>query len=965
MVAMNDSSSAPDLTAELPERLVKHTVRYADHRSVNRDDLTPMMRHYAELKDQYPHALLLYRVGDFFETFFQDAIAIARELELVLTSKDAGKAVGRVPLSGIPHHALDRYCAALVEKGYAVAICDQTEDAADVQGRLVTREVTRVVTPGTVLEEGMLQARRNNFLVAIAIAGNHWGLAYADISTGEFLTTQAGGLEQLTQELLRLQPAEVLVPTDAPDPGGLLRPALLKDKAARRPDDLPDCLPPQFCYTFRAQLPFTHTEARQRLLQRFRVRSLEGMGCEQMPLAVRAAGGLLEYLEDTQKMMQVLLQPLATYHMTEFLVLDHQTRRNLEITQTARDGTFHGSLLWALDRTVTAMGGRAMRRWLLQPLLEVEGIRARQSTVQELVEDGALRQALQQLLKQIYDLERLTGRAGSGTANARDLVALADSLIRLPDLALLVAEAKSPYLQAVQIPPADLEELGYHLKAHLVDNPPIHLTEGGLIQSGVNPQLDALRQQIDSDQQWIARLEATERDRTGIPTLKVGFNKAFGYYISISRAKSGKEPPEGYIRKQTLTNEERYITLELKDKESALLNAQQDLHKLEYDLFVALREEVSQYADPIRKVARAIAAIDVLCAFAEVAIYQGYCCPEITAGREIDIEEGRHPVVEQTLPAGFFVPNSTQLGESGVGSRESGVPEEERVKSEEELVKSEQEQNHNAQASSTQTSNLKPQTSKPHPDLIILTGPNASGKSCYLRQVGLIQLMAQVGSFVPANRARLGVSDRIFTRVGAVDDLATGQSTFMVEMNETANILNHATARSLVLLDEIGRGTATFDGLSIAWAVAEHLATEILARTLFATHYHELNELASILPNIANYQVVVKEMPDQIIFLHKVRPGGADKSYGIEAGRLAGLPTSVIQRARQVMGQIEKHSRIAVGLRQSNGGTVAEDAPQADYDATPTRRRRKRNPSPRVSERSSGPQPEQQLDIFG
>jgi DNA mismatch repair protein MutS len=954
---MTDPSAAPDLTSELPERLVKHTVRYADHRSVNRDDLTPMMRHYAELKDQYPHALLLYRVGDFFETFFQDAIAVARELELVLTSKDAGKAIGRVPLSGIPHHALERYCAALVEKGYAVAICDQTEDAADVQGRLVQREVTRVVTPGTVLEEGMLQARRNNFLAAIAIAGNQWGLAYADISTGEFLTTQAGSLDQLTQELLRLQPAEVLVPTDAPDPGGLLRPALLKDMASRRPEDLPDCLPPQFCYTFRAQLPFTHTEARQRLLQRFRVRSLEGMGCEQMPLAVRAAGGLLEYLDDTQKMMQVLLQPLATYHVTEFLVLDHQTRRNLEITQTARDGTFHGSLLWALDRTVTAMGGRAMRRWLLQPLLEVDGIRARQATIHELVEDGAMRQALQQLLKQIYDLERLTGRAGSGTANARDLVALADSLVRLPDLARLVAEARSPYLKAVQSTPPELEELGYHLKAHLVENPPIHLTEGGLIQAGVNPQLDALRQQIESDQQWIARLEASERDRTGIPNLKVGFNKAFGYYISISRAKAGKEPPEGYIRKQTLTNEERYITVELKDKESALLNAQQDLHKLEYDLFLALREEVSQYADPIRKIAKAIAAIDVLCAFAEVAIYQDYCCPEITEGREIDIEDGRHPVVEQTLPAGFFVPNSTMLGNSGDRKQESGGREEEQAKS--------KVPNSDSKANTPHHSNLTTPNLLP-PDLIILTGPNASGKSCYLRQVGLIQLMVQVGSFVPARSARLGVSDRIFTRVGAVDDLATGQSTFMVEMNETANILNHATARSLVLLDEIGRGTATFDGLSIAWAVAEHLATQIRARTLFATHYHELNELASILPNIANYQVVVKEMPDQIIFLHKVRPGGADKSYGIEAGRLAGLPASVIQRARQVMGQIEKHSRIAVGLRETSGGVIPDDPTVTEVDpASSPGRKRNRNSSPRASEPAPATEPEQQLNIFG
>ncbi len=878
----------PEPTNSLPDRLVKHAVRYADHHSVNWDDLTPMMRHYVELKDEYPHALLLYRVGDFFETFFQDAITVSRELELVLTAKDGGKEVGKVPLSGIPHHALDRYCALLVERGYAVAICDQTEDAAEAQGRLVQREVTRVITPGTVLEEGMLNARRNNFLAAVVIAGNHWGLAYADISTGEFLTTQSSQLEQLSQELMRLQPSEVLIPTNAPDLGRLLRPG--ERGSQLQLEDVPDCLPTQFCYTLRSQAPFVLSEAKQKLLERFRVRSLEGMGCEHLPLAVRAAGGLLEYLEDTQRSSDILLRPLCTYMLTEYLVIDHQTRRNLEITQTTRDGTFHGSLLWALDRTVTAMGGRALRRWLLQPLLDVAAIQARQDTLQELIEQGALRQSLQQLLKQIYDMERLTGRAGSGTANARDLVALADSLQRLPELAALVSLAKSPYLTPLQTVAPELEWLGDRLKAHLVDNPPIHLTEGNLIRTGVNAQLDALRQRIDADEQWIANLEVTERQRTGISTLKVGYNKTFGYYISVSRAKSGDQVPEGYIRKQTLTNEERYITSELKEKENALLNAQGELGKLEYDIFVELRTEVSQHADPIRTVAQAIAAVDVLCSLAEVAVYQGYCRPQMVATREISIQDGRHPVVEQSLPAGFFVPNSTDLGDR---------------------------------------SDLAATT----PDLIILTGPNASGKSCYLRQVGLIQLMAQIGSFVPAAQARLGICDRIFTRVGAVDDLATGQSTFMVEMNETANILNHATPNSLVLLDEIGRGTATFDGLSIAWAVAEYLAMEIRSRTIFATHYHELNELASILSNVANYQVVVKELPDQIIFLHQVRPGGADRSYGIEAGRLAGLPASVIQRAKQVMGQIEKHSKIAVGLRQSGAASNKPQEKNGKYKA--------------------------------
>ncbi|MGK7891895.1 MAG: DNA mismatch repair protein MutS, partial [Leptolyngbyaceae cyanobacterium] len=744
--------------------------------------------------------------------------------------------------------------------------------------------------------------------------------------TGEFLTTQSSELDHLTQELMRLQPSEVLVPTNAPDLGGLLRPG-------EKSEHLPDCLPSNFCYTLRSQAPFTQTESRQRLLERFRLRSLEGLGCEHLPLAVRAAGGLLQYLEETQKENQILLQPVATYTLSEFMVLDHQTRRNLELTQTSRDGTFHGSLLWSLDRTVTAMGGRALRRWLLQPLLEIEAINARLDSIQELIHNGPLRQDLQAMLKQIYDLERLTGRAGSGTANARDLVALADSLIRLPDLARLVAYAESPYLKAVQTVPPRLEELGLHLREHLEDSPPLYLTDGGLIKPEVNAQLDTMRQNIADDQQWIADLEKVERDRTGISTLKVGFNKTFGYYIGVSRSKQD-QVPQDYIRKQTLTNEERYITTELKERETRVLNGKDEINQFEYDLFVELRNDVADHAGPIRKVATAIAALDVLAALAEVAVYQGYCRPTLVPTRQLTIEDGRHPVVEQSLPSGFFVPNSVDMGE-GVGEWGSeGVGE----WGSEGVVNEPKIQN--------------PKSKIQNPDLVILTGPNASGKSCYLRQIGLLQLMAQVGSFVPAQAATLGVCDRIFTRVGAVDDLATGQSTFMVEMNETANILNHATEKSLVLLDEIGRGTATFDGLSIAWAVAEHLAQEVRSRTIFATHYHELNELASLLPNVANFQVTVKEMPDQIIFLHQVHPGGADRSYGIEAGRLAGLPTTVIQRAKQVMGQIEQHSHIAVGLRgEGSGGAVAEEK------SVPKKRKKGRS---RVSDSAA----EEQLKMF-
>ncbi|MDB9545284.1 DNA mismatch repair protein MutS [Microcystis aeruginosa CS-1036] len=838
---------------------------HRDYRGLDRDKLTPMYQHYVEVKETYPNALLLYRVGDFFECFFQDAVIISRELELVLTSKEGGKGIGRVAMTGVPHHALERYSRLLVEKGYAVAICDQVEDSTEAaaEKRLVERAITKLLTPGTLTDEGMLNAKKNNFLAAVVITGENWGLAYADISTGEFYTTQASDLTALSLELTRLQPSEILFPINAPDLNRILRPG-------EKSDHLPPCLPDSFCYSLRPQNIFTLTEAKNRLLITYKMRSLEGMGCEHLPLAIRAAGGLLEYIEDTQKANQVPLQPLKTYSISEFLILDGQTRRNLEITQTVRDGSFYGSLLWAIDRTCTAMGSRALRRWLLQPLLDSRGIRARQDTIQELKDNPALRQDIRQKLGEIYDIERLSGRVGAGTANARDLLSLAASLVKLADLAALVTSGNSPYLKALQQIPADLEKLGQQVIAHLVESPPLHLKEGGVIREGIDAQLDALRRDYQEVIDWFKNLETTEKERTGISNLKVNYNKTFGYYISLPRSKADFAPKE-YVRKQTLVNEERYITTELKEKENIILTAVDELNNLEYEIFSDLRRQVAEFSPEIREVATKVAALDVLAALAEIAVYQGYCRPEIADGRLIDIKDGRHPVVEQSLGAGFFVPNSINLG------NQEGLE---------------------------------------YPDLIILTGPNASGKSCYLRQVGLIQLLAQTGSFVPAKSAKISICDRIFTRVGAVDDLATGQSTFMVEMNETANILNHATDRSLVLLDEIGRGTATFDGLSIAWSVAEYLATVLQSRTIFATHYHELNELASILENVANYQVTVKELPHEIVFLHQVRPGGADKSYGIEAGRLAGLPTSVIDRAMQVMGQIEKHSKIAIGLRQ-------------------------------------------------
>ena len=838
---------------------------HTNYRHLDHQKLTPMYQHYVMVKCQYPNALLMYRVGDFFECFFQDAVIISQELELALTSKDGGKEIGRVAMTGVPHHALERYSRLLVEKGYALAICDQVEDSSQAvaQGRMVERKITKLLTPGTLTDDGMLQAKRNNFLAAVVVAKEYWGLSYADISTGEFFTTQGQELENLSLELLRLQPSEILVPSNIPDVNSLLRPG---EQSEHLIDGLPEC----FYYSLRSQTPFTLDAAKLRLLTTFGIRSLEGMGCEHLPLAIRAAGGLLEYIEDTQKAYQIPLQPLRTYNQVDFLILDHQTRRNLEITQTVRDGTFHGSLLWALDRTCTAMGGRALRRWLIEPLLTIKKINARQNTIKELVEIPSLRRDLRQLLRSIYDLERITGRVGSGTANARDLLSLAESLVRLIDLRELASQGTSPYLKALQKIPPELEELGKHVIDHLVESPPLYLKDGGVIRDGINSDLDSIRHRLQDDHQWLANLELTERQKIRVANLKIGYSKTFGYYISLPRSKA-ESAPDNYVRKQTLTNEERYITSELKEREARILTAQDVLNKLEYEVFTKLRSEVARKAQEIRNISKAVAAIDVLSGLAEVAVFQGYCCPEVIEGRVIEIIDGRHPVVEQSLAAGIFVPNSTLMGSN---------------------------QDNDA------------------PDLVILTGPNASGKSCYLRQVGLIQLMAQTGSFVPATTAKLGISDRIFTRVGAVDDLATGQSTFMVEMNETANILNHGTAKSLILLDEIGRGTATFDGLSIAWAVAEYLATEIQGRTIFATHYHELNELASILSNIANYQVTVRELFNEIIFLHQVCPGGADKSYGIEAGRLAGLPDSVIKRAKQVMNQIEKHSKISLGLRK-------------------------------------------------
>ena len=835
------------------------TPRWAHHSLVDPEALTPMLRHYVALKAAHPDRILLYRLGDFFECFFEDAITVSRLLELSLTGKEGGKAIGRVPMAGIPHHAAERYCSELVQRGLRVALCDQLETTPS-KGTLLRRDITRVLTPGTVLEEGMLAARRNNWLCAVLPQGARWGLAVADVSTGEFRVSEQEGLAALHQELLRLEAAEVVWP----QPVG---------------EEAADSEPPSWCprelrHTPQPRTPFETPEARRRLRERYRLATLDGLGLAEAPLALRACGGLLAYLDSTQPdtaeegagREPIPLDRPRLWRPNDQLVLDAQTRRNLELTRTQMGGRFEGSLLWALDRTVTAMGARCLRRWVEAPLARAAPILERQEAVSELMERRTLRLAMRRLLRPMADLERLAGRAGAGSASARDLVALAESLERLPRLAELLQSASAVPLKALATPQPQLAEIAAELRHSLVETPPLSLSEGGLIHDGVDPRLDGLRNQLEDQERWLADQERQERQLSGNANLRLQYHRTFGYFLSVSRARAATVPTH-WIRRQTLASEERFVTPALKEREGRILRLRTRAAQREYELFTALRQRVGHQAEPIRVAARQVAQLDALASLAEVAATEGYCRPEIVEGRELTIEAGRHPVVEQLLVDVPFTPNPIALGGG------------------------------HAQA----------------PDLLVLTGPNASGKSCYLRQTGLLQLMAQIGGWVPARSARFSLADRVFTRVGAVDDLATGQSTFMVEMAETANILHHATPHSLVLLDEIGRGTATFDGLAIAWAVAEALAQDLGARTVFATHYHELNELAALLPNVANAQVLVEETGEDLLFPHQVVPGGANRSYGIEAARLAGVPPSVVRRARQVLGRIEANSHVAMG----------------------------------------------------
>ena len=802
---------------------------------------TPVRRQYLGVKREHQDEILLFRMGDFYETFDDDARLLSRELEIALTSREFGKGQ-RVPLAGIPYHSLEASLARLIKKGYKVAICEQVSDPATSKG-IVDREVVRVVTPGTVIEDTLLEQKANNYLAALVVEGDAAGLSWVDITTSEFATTQFD-LSHLSVEMARLQPSELLVPDGQPDVDDL---------------DIGDrtMLTPLAADAFHADW------ARETLLRHFGVASLESFGCEGLALAVRAAGAVMDYLEQTQRSAVGQINTLYTYSTADYMVLDAQTRRNLELYEGGRWGSVNASLLSVLDVTKTSMGGRLLRRWLGQPLLDVERLVRRQDAVEWFHRSALRRERVVMLLEAVSDMERLVNRVRGHSATPRDLVGLANSLEAAPKIKVILCEdddADKVEWLAERI--TDNDEVIELVRQSISDDPPLSVGDGNVIRKGFSPDLDEVRGASRNAQDYIARLEQKERERTGIKSLKVGYNRVFGYYIEISNSNLA-QAPEDYVRRQTLVGGERFITPEMKEYESLILNAQDRIGEIEGALFRQVCQQVAGHAEQILSTARAIANIDVFASLAEVASRFGYVRPVLDEGDAVTIKQGRHPVVERMLPAGDFVANDAALASGGE-------------------------------------------------QLIILTGPNMAGKSTYIRQVAVIVLMAQIGSFVPADSARVGVCDRIFTRVGLQDDLAMGQSTFMVEMLETAAILNHATPRSLIVLDEIGRGTSTYDGLAIARAVAEHLHNNprLGCKTLFATHYHELTQLADILPRAFNYNVVVSEDKGQVVFLRNIAPGGADRSYGVHVARLAGMPASVVNRAWDVLAELEDDSRI-------------------------------------------------------
>ncbi|MDZ7268292.1 MAG: DNA mismatch repair protein MutS [candidate division KSB1 bacterium] len=820
------------------------------------------MRQYLAIKAQHQDAILFFRMGDFYEMFFEDAKIASQVLGLTLTSRAHGKAA-EVPLAGFPHHALDTYLSKMVRAGYRVAICEQVENPK-LAKIVVKREVTEVVTPGTALSDNLLTSRRNNFLLALYLQKKTAGLAQIDFSTGEFMLDELP-LERVGEVIQDIEPAEILLPEDQQD--------WLRERLGR---NVPAVITPRPAWHF----AFDH--AYESLTRHFKTLTLKGFGCDDLICGISAAGGALSYLQETQKTELTHLTQLARRSNSEFVGIDPATRRNLELVRALRGDNQHATLLGVLDQTRTAMGGRKMVQWLLHPLRQEAAIRARQDAVAELLADGARRDKLAARLRGIGDLERLVAKISLARANARELLTVQQVQERIPELKSLLLQCESALLQQCGQALDPLQELTGELRRALVEDPPLSVTEGNLIRPGYSAELDELRQLARHGKDWIANLQKTERERTGIASLKVGYTKVFGYYLEVTNPNLAKVP-DSYIRKQTLANAERFITPELKEYEERILQAEEKLVALEYELFDKLRQKVAAHAAALQENGRALATVDCLLAFAEVAQQQNYVRPLVDDSSVLEIKQGRHPVVEKLLPFGEkFVPNDTYLDD------------------------------------------------ETH-QILIITGPNMAGKSTYLRQVALIVLMAQIGSFVPAAQARIGMVDKIFTRVGASDNLAGGESTFLVEMNETANILNNATNRSLVLLDEIGRGTSTYDGLSIAWAVVEYLHenAKIAARTLFATHYHELIELERLFPRVKNYNVLVKEWGEQVVFLRRIVAGGCDHSYGIHVAQLAGLPAKVIRRAKQVLATLEQQTFERARL-STNGEPAAAGEVQLD-----------------------------------
>lgn len=801
--------------------------------------LSPMMQHYMETKKEYPDCILFYRLGDFYEMFFDDALTASRELEITLTGKECGLEE-RAPMCGVPYHAVDSYLSRLVQKGYKVAIAEQMEDPKQAKG-LVKREVIRVVTPGTITSSQALDETKNNYLMAIVYLGDKMGVSVADITTGDFLVTEVGSERSLFDEINKFSPAEIIY-NDAFTMSGISL------------DEMKDRY--HFAVFAVDSHYFQDESCRKVLKEHFKVNGLEGLGLGDYDSGVIAAGAVLQYLYETQKTTMDHLTSIVPYSTGNYMVLDSSTRRNLELLETMREKQKRGSLLWVLDKTRTAMGARLLRTWIEQPLIHKEEILERQKAIEELNMNYISREELREYLNPVYDLERLIGRISYKSANPRDLLAFRNSIAMVPYMKQLLQEFTCANLKALEEEMDPLEDLNDLISRAIAEEPPVTVREGGIIRDGFHEEADRLRHAKTEGKTWLAELEARERDKTGIKNLKVKYNKVFGYYFEVTN--SFKDlVPDYFIRKQTLTNAERYTTDELKELEDVILGAEDKLFSLEYELFCQVRDAVGAQVVRIQKTARAIAETDVYASLSTVATRNDYVKPSINEKGVIQIKAGRHPVVEKMMRDDLFVSNDTYLD------------------------------------------NGKNRIS-------IITGPNMAGKSTYMRQTALIVLMAQIGSFVPASQANIGICDRIFTRVGASDDLASGQSTFMVEMTEVANILRNATRNSLLILDEIGRGTSTFDGLSIAWAVVEHISnTRLLgAKTLFATHYHELTELEGLMSGVNNYCIAVKEQGDDIVFLRKIVKGGADKSYGIQVAKLAGVPDTVINRAKELVEQL-------------------------------------------------------------